>query len=142
MGKTNKAKNYDKGEIIVTEGKSGDCMYLIQKGTVEVYQTLNGKEMQLAKLKEGDFFGEMAIFEKEIRSATVRALGPVQILTVDKKNFLDSIEEYPSMAFHIIRKMSTRIRAMEQRISKMKSTDRRDWETRPANIKGSGYNAN
>jgi len=135
-------KNYDSGEIIVTEGKSGDCMYVIQKGTVEVYQTLNGKEVHLAKLKEGDFFGEMAIFEKEIRSASARALDPVQILMVDKKNFLDRIEENPSLAFNIVRKMSNRIRAMDQKISKIKSTDRRDWQTRPSNIKGPGHNKN
>jgi len=142
LDKANLVKNYDSGEIIVTEGKSGDCMYVIQKGTVEVYQTLNGKEVHLAKLKEGDFFGEMAIFEKEIRSASLRALEPAQILIVDKKSFLDRIKEDPALAFNIVRKMSNRIHAMDQKISKIKSTDRRDWQTRPSNIKGRGYNTN
>ena len=142
MGKVILGKDYDSGQIIVTEGASGDCMYVIQKGTVEVYQTVNGKEVHLAKLKEGDFFGEMAIFEKEIRSASVRALGPARILTFDKKNFLRRIDEDPSLAFNIVRKMSNRIRVMDQKISKIKLTDRRDWETRPSNIKGPGHTNN
>jgi len=48
-------------------------MYVIQEGQVEVLQEKNGKEVRLAICAKGDFFGEMAIFERDIRSATVRA---------------------------------------------------------------------
>jgi len=124
-------KLYQDGEIIVREGDKGDCMYVIQKGKVEILQTQNKKDVRLAVLEEGDFFGEMAIFEKEERSATVKALGEVRALTIDKKNFLKRIHEDPSLAFHIVKNMSRRLRDLDSRHTRIRANDRRDWENRP-----------
>ena len=63
-------------------------MYVIQTGTVEIFQTKNGLDVHLNYLREGDFFGEMAVFENEVRSASVRAVGDTRILTIDKINLL------------------------------------------------------
>ena len=61
-------------------------MYVVQSGKVEVVHTTeSGEDQQLATLKAGEFFGEMAIFEDEVRSATVRAVGDTRVLEVDKK---------------------------------------------------------
>jgi CRP-like cAMP-binding protein len=123
-------KEYKDGENIINEGEKGDCMYVIQEGKVEVYQERDQKDIHLAFLNEGDFFGEMAIFEQEVRSASVRAVGNVQILTIDKKNFLKRIHEDPSLAFHIVRNMSNRIRVMDSNHSRIKASDRRNWDKR------------
>ena len=96
-------------------------MYVIQSGKVTVFQCMNGKEVHLAELNEGDFFGEMALFERKIRSATVRALGEVQVLTVDKKTLLLRIQEDPSMALRIMQKMSLRTRNLDNELVRMKS---------------------
>jgi CRP/FNR family transcriptional regulator len=106
-------KGYRDGEVIVRQGESGDCMYVIQSGRAEVFQVKGGREIRLAVLGKEDVFGEMAIFEKETRSATVRALGDVRVLTIDKKTFLRRIHEDPSLAFRILQKMSHRIREMD-----------------------------
>jgi CRP-like cAMP-binding protein len=106
-------KVYRDGEVIVRQGESGDCMYVIQSGRAEVFQVKGGREIRLAVLGKEDVFGEMAIFEKETRSATVRALGDVRVLTIDKKTFLRRIHEDPSLAFRILQKMSHRIREMD-----------------------------
>ncbi len=110
-------KVYQDGEIIVRQGELGNCMYVVQKGKVEVLQEKGDKQVSLAVLNEGDFLGEMAIFEREVRSATARALGEVRVLTVDKKTFLRRIHEDPSLAFRIIQKMSRRIRELNSKIS-------------------------
>lgn len=91
----------------------------------------NDRPIFLAELGEGDFFGEMALFEREIRSTTVRARGEVRLITVDKRALLRRIQEDPSLAFRILEKMSSRIREDNRQILRVKSTDRRDWETRP-----------
>ena len=104
---------YRAGETIVRQGEVGDCMYVIQSGKVEVIKEQAGSEVSLAELGEGDFFGEMALFEKDVRSATVRALGDVRVLTVDQKILLRKIHEDPSLAFRIIRKLSQRIRGLD-----------------------------
>jgi CRP/FNR family transcriptional regulator len=115
-------KLYHDGEAIVREGETGDCMYVVQAGQVEVLQGKENKEVRLAVLKEGDFFGEMAIFEREVRSATVCAIGEVRVLTVEKKNFLRRIQEDPSLAYHIVQTMSHRIRELNAELVRMKTT--------------------
>ena len=106
-------KVYKPGEIIVRQGDAGDCMYVVQSGKVEVIKEKDGKEVRLAELVEGDFFGEMALFEKgAVRSATVRPVGEVRVLSVDKKMFLRKIHNDPSLAFRIMQKMAGRIREM------------------------------
>lgn len=109
------------GEVIIQQGESGDCMYVIQEGNAEVFHREGDKEILLAALGSEDVFGEMALFEKNVRSATVRAKGDVRVLTVDKKTFLRRIQEDPSMAFHILEKMSHRIRELNTELTKEKS---------------------
>ncbi len=89
-------------------------MLVIQSGQVEVIRESEGEEIPLAVLREGEFFGEMAIFEREARTATVRALGPVRVLTVDKRTLLQRIQEDPSLAFRMVEVMSLRIREVDQ----------------------------
>lgn len=114
-------KVYRDGEVVVRQGESGDCMYVIQAGQAEVLQEKDGKEVRLAVLGEEDVFGEMALFEREVRSATVRALGDVRVLTVDKKTFLRRIQEDPSLAFRILQKMSHRIRQSNTELVRIKA---------------------
>ncbi len=114
-------KIYDDGKIIIHQGEPGDCMYEIQEGRVEVVQEKDGKEIQLAVLGRGDFFGEMALFDREVRSATVRAKGEVRALTIDKRTFLRRITDDPSLAFRIVEKMSRRIRELDAEIVRLKT---------------------
>jgi CRP/FNR family cyclic AMP-dependent transcriptional regulator len=113
-------KVYEGGEIIVRQGEKGDCMYVIQEGQVEVVQVKGDDIVRLAALDQGDFFGEMAIFEQETRSATVRALGEVRLLTVDRKTFLRRIQEDPSLAFRVVQTMSGRINQLNQELVSLK----------------------
>jgi len=114
-------KEYKDGEIIIKQGESGNSMYVIQSGEVEVLRDNNGGQVQLAVRKTGDFFGEMALFSKEVRSATIRALGEARILTVDRKNLLQSIQKDPSLAFRIIETLSKRIRDLSEEIVSYKA---------------------
>ena len=114
-------KVYGDGEEIVRQGEVGDCMYVIQMGQAEAIQGEEGKEVRLAVLGEGDIFGEMALFERMPRSATVRALGDVRVLTIDKKTFLRRVHEDPSLAFRILQKMSYRIRELDTELVRLKT---------------------
>jgi CRP-like cAMP-binding protein len=111
---------YQDGQVIVRQGEVGDCMYVIQEGQVEVVADEDGTEVRLAVLGERDFFGEMAIFGREVRMATVRALGPVRVLTVDKKTFLRRIHKDPSLAYHIVQTLSQRIRELDAEVARLR----------------------
>lgn len=121
MAKNTLGRRYGDREVIVRQGEAGDCMFVIQEGEVEVLREESGKELVLAVLKEGDFFGEMAIFERQVRSATVRAKGEAFVLTIDKRTFLTRIQEDPTIAFNILKMMSSRIRLLDEQLSRAKS---------------------
>jgi CRP/FNR family transcriptional regulator len=69
---------------------------------------------------KGEILGEMAVFERVTRSATVSALGEVRVLTVDKKNFLRRIQEDPSLAFRLVQMMSRRVRELSDEVARLK----------------------
>lgn len=114
-------RKYKGGDIIVRQGDIGECMYVIQEGEVEIVQVQNGNIFRLAVLGRGDFFGEMSLFEKEVRSATVRALGDVCIITVDKKTFMRRIQEDPTLAFRICQTMANRVKKLNEELVQLKS---------------------
>jgi len=108
---------YHDGEEIVRQGEVGDCMYVVQSGRVEVLQSGDHGDQHLAFLKAGDFFGEMAVFEHERRSATVRSAGDSRVLKVDKKTLLRRIGEDPMLAMNLLQTMSHRIRDLNAAIA-------------------------
>ena len=105
------------GEVIVRQGEVGNCMYVIQQGQVEVLLKKGDADVCVAVLGEGDFFGEMALLDQEVRSATVRARGEVRILTLEKRTFLRRIHEDPSLAFRMMEKMSRRVRKLNDSLN-------------------------
>jgi CRP/FNR family transcriptional regulator len=111
-------KEYRAGEVIFRQGDTGNCMFVIQDGEVEAIAESNGREFRLRTMGPNDFFGEMALFENETRTATIRATKPTRILSIDKKNFLSGIHEDPSLAFRIVQTMSHRIRDLTERLAR------------------------
>jgi CRP-like cAMP-binding protein len=116
MGSLGKA--YKEQEVIVRQGDEGNCMFVIQEGEVEAVAEADGKELRLRTMGPNEFFGEMALFEKETRTATIRAIRPTRVLTIDKKNFLRGIHEDPSLAYRVVQTMSHRIRDLTDRLAK------------------------
>lgn len=108
---------YQDGEIIVREGDPGDCMYVVQKGRVDVIANFGGDEVVLRSLGRNDFFGEMALFERDVRTSTARAAGQARILTVDRRTFLRGISEDPSLALRMVKIMSHRIKDLTGRLA-------------------------
>ena len=117
MVKGKLGKVYKDGEAIIEQGLAGECFYVVQSGQVEVIQSTDHGEQHLAYLSAGDFFGEMAIFEKEVRSATIRASGEVRVLKVDKKTLFRRIQEDPLLAVNLLKTMSHRIRVLSAQLA-------------------------
>jgi CRP/FNR family cyclic AMP-dependent transcriptional regulator len=117
---------YRDGHAIVRQGELGDCMYVIQEGQVEVICRKGEKEFCLGVLGAGDFFGETALIEQEVRPATVRALGMVIVVRVEKRMFLQRVHEDASFAFRIIKKMARQIRDLENALVRVSDTPSSD----------------
>ncbi len=113
-------KVYKEGEVIIRQGEVGNNLYVIQEGQVEVFVETAGHEVRLAVIGEGDIIGEMALFDRGLRSATVRALERTTVLTVEKKVFLNNFMRDPTLAFHIVEIMSQRIRKLDAEVARLK----------------------
>jgi small-conductance mechanosensitive channel/CRP-like cAMP-binding protein len=106
--------HYAAGERIIVEDSPGDSFFVIDRGEVEVWKTLGGTSRPLARLMEGQFFGEMALLTGETRSATVVAATDVDLFTIDKAGFHDILVANPAIAVDISTILSERQEALEQ----------------------------
>jgi len=116
MRNTTLGHQYKDGDIIIKQGEVGNCLFVIQEGRVGVFHESNDKEIKIAELGPSEFFGEMGLFDKDVRSATVRSVGESRILTIDKKNFYKTIQKDPSLAYRLLEKMSRRLRETNKMI--------------------------
>lgn len=114
-------RSYTDGEIVCRQGEPGDCMYVLQSGEAEVVHEEPGVETVVRMLRAGDIFGEMAIFDRLPRSATVRVRGEARILTLDKRAFLRQVSEDPSLAFRILEQLSLRVRALSAEVARLEA---------------------
>ncbi len=108
--------DYKDGSIIFEQNAIAETMYVVLSGRVEVIKNRKGLITKLATLEEGDFFGEMSLFDNKPRSATVKALGDVRLLEISKDKLLKSIMADPALAFKMLEKMGSRIRRQDDRI--------------------------
>ncbi|MCD4786473.1 MAG: cyclic nucleotide-binding domain-containing protein [Candidatus Eremiobacteraeota bacterium] len=105
-------RNCTPGEVIIEKDDVGHTMYIIADGEVEIYLP-GDPPKRLTTMKEPDFFGEMALFSTDVRSASVKALTPVKLLCLDRDHFLNLIYEKPDISIEIIKVLSDRIRRQD-----------------------------
>lgn len=90
--------SYQKGSIITREGEPGDTMYLIKSGSIAVsVKGKAGQETKLAEMKEGDFFGEIALATSRPRMATITALTDVSLVEFSRPLIKDILGKYPAI---------------------------------------------
>jgi len=106
--------HYASGEKIIEEGSAGDSFFVIDRGEVDVFKELGGVSRPLARLMEGQFFGEMALLTGEQRTATVIAHTDVDLYTIDKAGFEKILVANPSVAVDISTILSERREALSQ----------------------------
>jgi CRP-like cAMP-binding protein len=103
-------KTFQKGALIFSEGEIGEHVYLIQTGKVRVFKLIGDQDKTLAILGPGDFFGEMAIFEKKPRSASAEALSESKVLVLDQATFEELIKSNGEIALRVIKRLVSRLR--------------------------------
>lgn len=114
-----KPRAFSKDEYVCYEGEPGNEMYIILKGSVGVYITnAMGTLVKVSQMNVSDFFGEMAIFDKQPRSASCIALEDTICVAINKANLIDFICQCPDMAEKILENMSTRIRKLNNDLYK------------------------
>jgi CRP-like cAMP-binding protein len=103
--------SFQPGDTIVERGELGDGMYLILAGTAEV--DVGGR---FHTLKQGDFFGEMALITARNRMATVKAVEPVQALMIPAEDFQAFLLSHPTVPVAMLKALVERLREVEERV--------------------------
>ena len=113
LKKITEPKQFSANDYICCEGQPGNEMYIILKGSVGIYITsVIGMFTQVATIKEGSFFGEMAIFDNLPRSASCIALEDTIAVAITKDNLEKFMVTCPEIAKQMLEKMSGRIRKL------------------------------
>ena len=106
-------RTYPEGATVVKQGEKGVGFYLLLQGRVDVRR----KGRKLATLGPGHFFGEMALFDDERRSADVVATEPTRCLVVSKWEFWGFAMGQPRMLRGMLEEMARRLHATDQALS-------------------------
>ena len=104
-------ESYAEGEVVFAEGAPGDRLHLIVRGKVDVLKRdRDGATRRLAVLDDGDFFGEIALLEDVVRTATIRTRTPCLMLALDRREFLDLLGASPELRGHFEQVAGERLR--------------------------------
>jgi len=110
---------YPEGATVITEGEPGETVFLIIAGEVAVCKGHEqNKEIKLDTMSNGDYFGEMALFEETGRSASIRTQKPSRFLVLHKQEFNELVREYPGIALQICTVLSHRLRHLHEKIAR------------------------
>lgn len=110
MNSTTQSVDIHKDQIIFSEGDTGDCAYIIEKGRVLIFLNKDQEELPLNILGEGEIFGEMALIDNESRSASVRALEDVRLAIVTKQQVLERVATADKVVQLLMRVLLKRLR--------------------------------
>jgi nitrite reductase/ring-hydroxylating ferredoxin subunit len=109
-------KKFAPGEVIVEEGRTGNGLYIVLSGRVEVVKGLTGPNPQVAAvLGSSEPFGEMALLGDWKRSASVRALEEVECLGMDRWAFLAHLNREPQLAVKMLQMLAERLAQTNER---------------------------
>jgi CRP/FNR family cyclic AMP-dependent transcriptional regulator len=110
LAKSFRESNFDAGQTIAAEGKSGVGFFVISEGTVRY--SVGGQERGTGG--PGDYFGEIALIDDGPRTATVMADTPVKAYGLTSWEFRPLVEENAEIAWELLQNMAKRLRASNQ----------------------------
>ena len=108
-------REFKPGDVVVREGEAGVAFYIIDKGRVEVVRGLGSPDEQvLDVMGPTSFFGEMALFDNHVRSASIRALEETRCLVLTKWDFNAELAQNSHIAFAMLAILARRIRHLSE----------------------------
>ncbi len=114
-------KIYNPGDFIFKAGDQPDGMYIVRKGQLQVFLEQGEKQVVLATVSEGGIVGEMALFDKQKRSASVKASQPSEVTQITAADFDALIKQIPKWFVTLMGALSHRLRQTNERLQKAES---------------------
>jgi len=109
--------SYNFGDVIIQEGERDDRLYILISGKVNVFKSYRTKkEKRLRTLEPPAYFGELALIDDLVRSATVVAMRDTKTLCLDRLNLDREIERSPLIAKKLLKMLNRRLLAVEKKL--------------------------
>ncbi len=120
FGEVTREQRFGKGSLIVSEGESGDALYVVRAGEVKVVLVGDdGREVILQVLGVGDHFGELSLIDGRPRSAHVIATHASVLLVLRRQEFRRQVEQNPKVAWQLMVELSRRLRQADGTIGSL-----------------------
>jgi len=108
---------YKKGDLIIKQGEYDSRVFVIISGEVEVVLNQGAKNERVLEIfRSNNYFGEMAVLDDYIRTASVVAKDDTEILSLDQWNIREEIKKYPSIAIELLQTLSRRLRTAQENV--------------------------
>ncbi|MEJ5376554.1 MAG: cyclic nucleotide-binding domain-containing protein [bacterium] len=121
IGAIVKERAFAAGGVIIQEGAPGDSLFLVLRGRVKVIKAMDSANpIQLAEIGPEEWFGEMALFDRQPRSASVVACEDTQLLELGRFEFEEIMREFPSIAIHACQVFTRRLRELQEKLGWLK----------------------
>ena len=118
------SRTFDSGSYIFLEDSDGEQCFFVVEGSVKITRlSKDGKEVILAMMGLGDFFGEMSLLDGRSRSANIISLEKTEVLTLNREDFLEVLQNYPNIAIQLIKEMALRLRKSDRHIVSLSLSD-------------------
>ena len=117
-------KAYPKKSAVVVAGDPADALHIVISGRLKVIMSdKEGREVILAILDQGDFFGEMGLIDQAPRSATVVTIEPCELLTITRTDFTKCLRKNFDLTMNVIRGLVRRLREADKKIGSLALMD-------------------
>jgi CRP/FNR family cyclic AMP-dependent transcriptional regulator len=113
--------DYGPGDVIFRQGDDGSSLFVIEEGAVEIAFGEGAGNVVLATLFNGQYFGELSLFDGAPRSATARAVKQTHMIRLDRDDLVDFVHKNPAAALRIIEEMGDRLRQTNELMSRQVS---------------------
>jgi uncharacterized membrane protein len=113
--------DYAPGDIIFRQGDDGSSLFVIEERAVEIAFGEGAANVVLTTLFNGQYFGELSLFDGAPRSATARAVKPTHVIRLDRDDLVDFVHKNPAAALRIIEEMGDRLRQTNELMSRQVS---------------------
>jgi uncharacterized membrane protein len=114
---------FEEGQAIFQQGDEGSSLFIIEEGAVEIAYGEGIGKVVLATLFNGQYFGELSLFDGSPRSATATALKHSELIRLDRADLVDFVNKNPAAALRIIAEMGERLRQTNELMSRRVSRD-------------------
>jgi CRP/FNR family transcriptional regulator len=112
-------RRFEAAEVVFREGDASDTCYIVREGHARAtHEHGDGRTITLASFGPGDIFGELAMFEDELRSATVEATAPTTVVGVLGPDMRALMREHPEIANRLVIALGRRLREANERLSR------------------------